>query len=105
MTAAPTAPPPQAAPTPDAAPSPEQTGRQVVDRLTAMAVHGRPRAALAAFEGLVALDVYYRETFARMTELSRDSRPRVAARAVKALVRAKLAYRRYRDGRSPLLYL
>jgi hypothetical protein len=96
------APPPQAAPTPGPAPTPEETGQLVVNRLTAMVLHGRPRAALAAFEALVALDEYFRETFARMVELSRDSRPRVAARATKALVRGKLAYRRHRDGRSPL---
>jgi hypothetical protein len=70
-----------------------------------MVLYGRPRAAIAAFEGLVALDQYFRETMGRMVELSRGSRPRVAARAVKALVRARLAERRYRDGRSPLLSL
>jgi hypothetical protein len=99
MTAAPTAPPPQAAPTPDAAPSAEETGRQVVKRLSAMAVHGRPRAAVAAFEALVALDQYLPCARGRMIELSRTGRPRVAAAAAKALVRATRAERLYRDGR------
>jgi hypothetical protein len=93
-----------APPLPNAAPTPEGTARQiVVERLTAMVLCGRPRAAIAAFEGLVALDQHFGETIVRMVELSRKSRPRVAARAVKALVRARLAERRYRDGRSPLL--
>jgi hypothetical protein len=98
------APPPEAAPTPGRAPTPEETGQEVVSWLTAMVLYGRPRSAIAAFEALVALDEYFQETMGRMVELSKDSRPRVAARAVKALVRAKLAYRRHRDGRSPLLF-
>ena len=102
MTTAATAPPP----TPDAAPPPvETTGELVVSRLTSMALHGRPRAAVAAFKALVALDQYPPAAMGRMTVLARDGRPRVAAAAVKALVRGRLAYRRYQDGRSPLLYL
>jgi hypothetical protein len=93
MTAAATAQPP------DAAPKPEEPAEIVVRRLAVMAVHGRPRAALAAFKALTSLDKYYKDTQARMTELSRVGRPVAAAAAVKALVRAHRARRRYRDGR------
>ena len=103
MTAAPTAPPPEA-PTPQAAPTPEETtGEQVVNRLTSMVLHGRPRAAVAAFEVLVALDQYLPCARGRMIELSRTGRPRVAAAALKALVRATRAERLHRDGRRHLL--
>jgi hypothetical protein len=84
---------------PDAAPKPEEPAQLIVRRLTVMAVYGRPRAALAAFNALTSLDKYYKDTQARMTELSRVGRPAVGAAAVKALVRAHRARRRYRDGR------
>jgi hypothetical protein len=95
------APPEQAEPKPA---TPEQTAELVVGRLTAFVLQGKPRAAIRAFRALTTLCKFYRETFARITELSGSSRPAVAAAAVNALVQARLAYRRYRDGRSPLLH-
>jgi hypothetical protein len=87
--------------TPDASP----TAELVVQRLTAVVLYGKPRRAIAAFRSLAALCQFDRETYARLIELSRTGRPAVAAAAVSALVRARLAYRRYRDGKSPLLRL
>jgi hypothetical protein len=89
---------PAAAP-PDAAP----TGELAVRRLIAVVLYGKPRRAIAAFRSLTLLCEFYRETHARMVELSRTGRPAVAAAAVAALVQKRLAIRRYRDGRSPLL--
>jgi hypothetical protein len=86
-------------PPPDTTPKPEEPAQLVVRRLAAMVVYGRPRAALAAFKALVALDQYHKDTKARMVELSMVGRPAVAAAAVKALVRAHRARRRYQDGR------
>src|SRR6516225_1530069 len=89
---------PAAAP-PDAAP----TGELAVRRLAAVVLYGKPRRAIAAFRSLTVLGQFFRETHARVIELSRTGRPSVAAAAVKALVQARLAYRRFRDGRCPLL--
>ena len=89
--------PPQAAP--DATPM----GELAVRRLIAVVLYGKPRRAIAAFRSLTLLCEFYRETHARMVELSRTGRPAVAAAAVAALVQKRLAIRRYRDGRSPLL--
>jgi hypothetical protein len=65
-------------------------------------MHGKPRAAIAAFRALVALDQYYQQLNSRLIELSRTGRPAVAGAAARALVQAHLAHRRWRDGRSPL---
>lgn len=86
-------------PPPDTTPTPEETATLVIQRLASMVLHGRPRAAIAAFEALVTLNQFHKESMARMVELSRTSRPAIAAAAVKALVRAKRANRRYQDGR------
>ncbi len=67
--------------------------QQVFRRLESMVLRGRPRAALAAYRALTALDSIHREPTARIIELCRDSRPAVAAAAVKALVRARKAER------------
>jgi hypothetical protein len=88
-----------------AASTPEQTAELVVRRLIAVVLYGKPRRAIAAYRSLTVLCKVYRETHARIVELSRTGRPAVAAAAVSALVEAKLAHRRYRDGRSPLLRL
>jgi hypothetical protein len=84
-------------------PSPEDRGKLVVRWLVGMVLRGRPRTAIAAFNALVGLNEYYRETHARLIELSLSGRPAVAAAAVKALVRARRAYKRYQDGRGRLL--
>jgi hypothetical protein len=91
--------PPQAAP--DATPSKELAVR----RLIAVVLYGKPRRAIAAFRSLTLLCQFFRETHARIVELSRTGRPAIAAAAASALVEATLAYRRYRDGSSPLLRL
>ena len=76
-----------------------------VRRLAAVVLYGRPRRAIVAFRALTVLCQFYRETHARIVELSRTGRPAIATAAACALVEATLAYRRYRDGCSPLLRL
>ena len=91
-------------PTQDASP-PAHTEEVAVRWLARVALHGRPRRAIAAFRTLTVLCEFYRETHDRIVELSRTGRPAVAAAAAAALVEATLARRRHRDGRSPLLRL
>jgi hypothetical protein len=54
-------------------------------------LYGRPRAAIAAFNALVALNEYFKETHARLIELSRSGRPRSSERT--AMTFAELADR------------
>jgi hypothetical protein len=83
--------------------APEQVAELAVRRLCAVVLYGKPRRAIAAFRCLTVLGQFFRETHARVIELSRTGRPSVAAAAVAALVQARLAHRRFRDGRGPLL--
>jgi hypothetical protein len=95
---------PAAAPA-DTTPKPtaEETRELVVLRLARVVLCGRPRAALAAFDALVTLRQFHKETYERMIELSRSGRPAVAGAAAKALVRARRAFVRHRNGRDQLL--
>jgi hypothetical protein len=99
-TATPAAATPAAAP-PDTRPepTPTETKELVVRRLWAVVLCGRPRAALAAFDALVTLRQFHKETHGRVVELSRSGRPAVAAAAAKALLRARRAFVGHRDGR------
>ena len=90
-------------PTPTGPGAPEQVAELVVRRLAAVVLHGKPRRAIAAFRSLTLLCRFYRETHDRIVDLSRTGRPATAAAAVTALVQERLAIRRYRDGRGPLL--
>jgi hypothetical protein len=97
--ATPAAAPPEPTPKPTA----EETKELVVLRLARVVLHGRPRAALAAFDALVTLRQFYKESHERMIELSRSGRPAVAGAAAKALLRARRAFVRHRNGRDQLL--
>jgi hypothetical protein len=90
---------------PPAAPAATDSEEVAVQRLALVVLYCKPRRAIAAFRALTVLCQFYRDTHARIVELSRTGRPAVAAAAASALVESKLAHRRYRDGRSPLLRL
>jgi hypothetical protein len=91
--------PAAAPPEPTPKPTGEETKNLVVRRLWAVVLCGRPRAALAAFDALVTLRQFYKESHGRIIELSRSGRPAVAAAAAKALLRARRAFVRHRNGR------
>lgn len=90
---------------PQPGPDTSQTEELAVRWLVAVVLYGKPRRAIAAFRALTVLRKFYGNTHARIVELSRTGRPAIASAAASALVEATLAKRRYRDGRSPLLWM